>query len=135
MPLTDPMTPQRLREIVREGMLNPYGRMSQELLAHADQLERNAELPWLRYPDHEPYTNQIVVVHGGIAQYRAGEFYTGMEWPQYARKIQWPVTHWFALPKPPEPISTAPKPNDLPYSPSPDGRCERCDRIIGREAK
>ncbi len=77
MPPTDPMTPQRLREIVREGMLNPYGRMAQELRAHADQLERNA---------------------------------------------------W-------QPISTAPKPNDKPYSPSPDRRCERCDRIIGKEAK
>jgi hypothetical protein len=26
-------------------------------------------------------------------------------------------------------LSTAPKPNDSPYSPAPDGRCERCDRI------
>jgi hypothetical protein len=26
-------------------------------------------------------------------------------------------------------LSTAPKPNDSPYSPAPDGRCERCDSI------
>ena len=58
----------------------------------------------LRWHDAEldpPVEGQIVLVHGGVAVYRDGVFYTGMEVPQYQRPIQWTVTHWAALPIPP----------------------------------
>jgi len=48
--------------------------------------------------DQAPAENQIVVVAGGIAQYRGGVFYTGMEDPRFTRPIQWKVTQWMPLP-------------------------------------
>jgi hypothetical protein len=41
-----------------------------------------------------PQEGQIVFVHGGVAQYRDGVFYTGMEDPRWERPIQWDVTWW-----------------------------------------
>lgn len=55
----------------------------------------------MRIPDE----NQIVFVHGGVAQYRDGKFYTGMDDPRYARPIQWDVRWWYPIdadPYPPE---------------------------------
>ncbi len=50
---------------------------------------------------NKPLNGQIVIVRGGVAQYRNRIFYTGMECPQFARPIQWTVTHWMPLPQPP----------------------------------
>ena len=44
-----------------------------------------------------PDDGQIVIVAGGIAQYRDGVFYTGMEEPMYQRPIEWSVTWWEPL--------------------------------------
>jgi len=44
--------------------------------------------------DARPREGQIVFVGGGVAQYRDGVFYTGMEDPRYERPIQWNVTWW-----------------------------------------
>ncbi len=52
---------------------------------------------WLAFADSQPFEGQIVFVDGGVAQYRDGAFYTGMEDPRYARKIMWPVTHWMPM--------------------------------------
>ena len=41
-----------------------------------------------------PREGQIVFVHGGVAEYRNGTFYTGMEDPRFERPIQWRVTWW-----------------------------------------
>ncbi len=35
-----------------------------------------------------------VIVSGGIAQKRAGVWYSGMEEPMFSRPIQWNVTWW-----------------------------------------
>ena len=58
-------------------------------------------MDWVETADEIPREGQVVIVHGGVAQYRKGSFYTGMEYPQYERKIQWEVTHWMPLPVPP----------------------------------
>ena len=63
-------------------------------MSYADRL-------WIKATDDLPKQDQIVIVHGGIAQYRSGVFYTGMEDPRYQRPIQWLVTHWMPLPTPP----------------------------------
>ncbi len=57
---------------------------------------------WVDVRERSPEDWQIVLVHGGIAQYRSGIFYTGMECPQYQRPIMWPVTHWALFPVPPK---------------------------------
>lgn len=44
-----------------------------------------------------PVEGQFVIVEGGIAQYRDGVFYTGMEEPRYTRPIQWAVAWWLPL--------------------------------------
>ncbi len=41
-----------------------------------------------------PQEGQIVFVQGGIAQFRGGTFYTGMEEPRYQRPITWRVDWW-----------------------------------------
>jgi hypothetical protein len=41
-----------------------------------------------------PREGQYVFVEGGIAQYRNGVFYTGMEDPRWTRPIQWAVEWW-----------------------------------------
>jgi len=64
----------------------------------------------------EPLEGQIVIVHGGIAQYSNGVFYTGMECPQFTRRIKWEVTHWMPLPQPPvndNPKSSASSPGAM----------------------
>jgi hypothetical protein len=45
-----------------------------------------------------PQEGQIVIVACGVAQYRGGVFYTGMEAPQWERPIKWDVTWWRPLP-------------------------------------
>lgn len=44
-----------------------------------------------------PKEGQVVFVHGGVAQYRNGTYYSGMEDPRYQRAIQWDVTWWLPL--------------------------------------
>lgn len=56
---------------------------------------------WRDSDVERPLQDEIVIVHGGIAQYRNGVFYTGMETPQFRRPIQWAVTHWMSFPVPP----------------------------------
>ncbi len=55
------------------------------------------EIAWIETHKQAPVDGQIVVVHGGVAQFRNHEFYTGMEAPQYLRPIKWVVTHWAYL--------------------------------------
>ncbi len=69
MPPTDPMTPQRLRFLANEAMRNwldgtkmPQG-TGDELRAHADQLERNAECRQFIVKDH-PEANGRTAVKG-----------------------------------------------------------------------
>lgn len=44
-----------------------------------------------------PVEGQIVFIHGGVAQYREGVFYSGMEDPRWTRPIQWEVKWWLPL--------------------------------------
>ncbi len=44
-----------------------------------------------------PDEGQIVFVHGGVAQYRDGVFYTGMEDPRWMRPIVWDVKWWLPI--------------------------------------
>ncbi len=48
-----------------------------------------------------PSNGQIVFVHGGVAQYRDGVFYTGMDDPRWARPIQWAIEWWLPVDKNP----------------------------------
>jgi hypothetical protein len=45
-----------------------------------------------------PLDGDIVIVSGGTAQYRDGEWFTGMEQPQFQRPIEWKVTHYMPIP-------------------------------------
>jgi hypothetical protein len=51
--------------------------------------------------DKLPTPGKTVIVHGGIAYYREGDWYTltGCVWP--GKHIQWPVEWWMPLPDPP----------------------------------
>jgi len=49
-----------------------------------------------------PDEGQIVFVHGGVAMYRDGVFYTGMEDPRWTRPIKWEVTWWSPIDRPPD---------------------------------
>lgn len=44
-----------------------------------------------------PNEGQVVFVAGGVAQYRGGAFYSGMESPRWERRIQWPVEWWYPI--------------------------------------
>lgn len=44
-----------------------------------------------------PKEGQIVFVEGGVAQFRSGVFYSGMEEPKYHRPIQWSVEWWLSM--------------------------------------
>ncbi len=52
---------------------------------------------WIKTSERKPDEYEIVLVPGGIAQYRRGMFFTGMESPQYMRPINWEVTHWIPI--------------------------------------
>jgi hypothetical protein len=47
--------------------------------------------------DIKPKEGQIVFVNGGVAQYRGGRFYSGMDEPRYFRQIEWPVDWWLPI--------------------------------------
>lgn len=68
---------------------------------------------WISVEEKLPFENQAVLVWGGTAVYRGGEWFTGMDSPQYSKRIVWPVTHWAVLPlKPEEPIPFNPSSAD-----------------------
>ena len=110
-----PLSPQELRQAPNavEGwrLLRQRGRASGtvlQVLDYIDWLEkpapaaaseptRAAEGSWIAVLSARPAEDQIVFVDGGIAQYRSGVFYTGMEEPRYARPIKWTVTHWMPI--------------------------------------
>lgn len=52
------------------------------------------KIHWHLTADRKPYNNQVVAVHGGIAMYTDGLFYSGNADPVFRRVIQWEVTHW-----------------------------------------
>jgi hypothetical protein len=49
--------------------------------------------------DGLPQEGVTVLVSGGVAQYRYGQWYTGMEEPLFQRPIQWEVTKWMPIPQ------------------------------------
>jgi len=47
----------------------------------------------------KPPKDMPVLVAGGIAKMKTGgEWFTGMEWPQYERKLQWEPKWWAPIP-------------------------------------
>lgn len=56
---------------------------------------------WIAESDRLPPPNTTVIVPYGVARFRDGTWYTGMEEPLFQREIKWPVTHWQPLPEPP----------------------------------
>ena len=60
------------------------------------------EHEWVAVADRLPKDGQILIVSGGIAQYRGGFWWTGMEEPLFMRMIVWKVTHYMPLPILPE---------------------------------
>ena len=71
-------------------MLRNIGASHRSILEFAKKLAEDKSKPAEREPDE----GQIVGVDGGIAQYRNGVFYTGMEEPKFTRPIQWEVKWW-----------------------------------------
>jgi len=57
-------------------------------------------MEWVSVKTRLPEETEIVIVDGGCAYYRKGEWWTVMEYP--VRPIQWNVTHWMPLPQPPK---------------------------------
>jgi hypothetical protein len=66
----------------------------------AEQRARDVR-EWIPVSERLPDDNTKVIVHGGIAYIRKGEWFTltGERFP--GKPIQWPVTHWMPLPEPP----------------------------------
>jgi hypothetical protein len=54
---------------------------------------------WISTEDGMPTLNMPVLVRGGCAFWDGSAWHTYME-PKHT-KIQWPVTHWAVLPRPP----------------------------------
>ena len=48
--------------------------------------------------DGPPTENVIVLVSGGTAKYRNGQWYSGMEEPLFCRQIEWEVKCWMPIP-------------------------------------
>jgi len=69
----------------------------EQLKRIADALE--ARSGWISTLDRFPAKHQKVIVPGGMAQYRGGLWYSGMEEPMFQRPIQWEVTRWMQLPE------------------------------------
>ncbi len=57
---------------------------------------------WINAHEEPPQEGAVVLVAGGVAQYRDGIWYTGMEEPLYQRPIEWDVKWWMAIPSAPE---------------------------------
>lgn len=59
-------------------------------------------MEWISVKDRLPADWTTVIVEGGIAQHRKGEWYslTGRAFP--GDLITWTVTHWMPLPNPPK---------------------------------
>lgn len=72
-----------------------------------------------------PADDVTVLVAGGVAQYRSGVWYTGMEEPLFRRPIEWPVTYWMPLPTP-ETTSVAALPRN---DGAPDGGLDTYDYV------
>jgi len=68
-----------------------------EANGYAPESDGSLEVPERALRGVAPREGQIVLVPGGVAQYRGGIFYTGMEIPQYTVPIQWQVNWWFPL--------------------------------------
>lgn len=56
---------------------------------------------WIATEDELPPQGLLVLVHGGVAHYRAGQWIsvTGHDWP--GRPMEWAPSHWARLPVPP----------------------------------
>lgn len=78
-----------------------------DLLDKKDEtIKQLREAEWIVTALRAPRDQQFVIVHGGIAQYRGGRFYTGMDEPAFMRPIHWEVTHWKPVYNSPPPALT-----------------------------
>jgi hypothetical protein len=106
---------EKLQEVITFALLN--GGKIYSCLGEQAAAILVAMLPYLREPKREivkdtpqsgyqtipvaaklPAPNQIVIVAGGVAQYRQGNWWTGMEEPLFQRRIQWKPTWWMPIP-------------------------------------
>ena len=65
-------------------------------------LLKGNDVEWISVKDRLPDSEMPVIVPGGLAVYRNGTWFTGMEEPLYKRPMQWDVTHWIPLPDKPQ---------------------------------
>lgn len=75
-------------------------KLEAELATAKEEIGRLRKARWIDSSQQLPGEYQIVIVHGGIAQYRLGHFWTGMEDPRFGRRIEWDVTHWMPITAP-----------------------------------
>lgn len=57
------------------------------------------ENQWVSVDERLPEVWETVLVEGGLARYKDGFWYSILD---ANRQIQWEVSHWMPLPKPPE---------------------------------
>lgn len=78
------------------------------LTSRVEALTRAAE--WISVSERLPVPAKVVIVHGGIAYWREGEWFTltACDWP--GKRIKWKVEHWQSLPEPPAAPASAPLP-------------------------
>ncbi|KKL78801.1 hypothetical protein LCGC14_2021280, partial [marine sediment metagenome] len=96
----DPAVSNELRNIVAGISMGPDARSI--LLTLADNLEREAKVShplvggtkWRNTSEQMPAEKLPVLVDGGMAMWRDGVWYTGMEEPWFQRPIEWTVRRW-----------------------------------------
>lgn len=78
------------------GQLGEVSKENQRLQRLVDERGK-----WIPIEERLPDTKELVIVHGGVAIYKDGEWITqtGLD---AGRPIQWDVTHWMPLPDPPD---------------------------------
>jgi hypothetical protein len=84
---------------------------------------------WISVEERLPEDHEVVIVHGGIAYQRKGEWMTltGERYP--GRPIQWQVTHW--MPLPPAPQINEPPQVLAPKSSAKDSERNRAEVLQG----
>lgn len=58
-------------------------------------------MEWISVKDRLPENDNMVIIWGGIGFYMNANWYT-LTGTSFPRKIEWEVTHWMPLPKPPK---------------------------------
>ena len=92
-----------LEKEMEQAMYLDCGSAEEDLFEYVRIAKQYAEemCGWISVEDKLPEEFITVIVPGGIAQYKGGNWYTGMEEPLFLRQIVWEVPYWMPLPNAP----------------------------------